>query len=92
MLTETQIRRVEPWSRARKLSDGGGLCLLNGKPKTLPLGVYPDVPPEKARARHQAARRLLAAGTDPSLRRQALRTHAVAKLGIVENTRHLPKA
>lgn len=57
---------------------------FNGKQKTLALGVYPDVPLEKARVRHQAARRLLAAGTDPSLRRQALRTHGAAELGTVE--------
>jgi hypothetical protein len=64
---------------------------FNGKQKTLALGVYPNVPLEKARVRHQAARRLLAAGTDPSLHRQALRTQAAAELGIVEVTRGLPK-
>jgi hypothetical protein len=98
---------MHPVRQARKFSEGGGLYLLvaptggrywrynyrfNGKQKTLALGVYPDVPLEKARARHQAARRLLAAGTDPSLRRQALRTWGAAKLGIVETTRPLPKA
>ena len=54
---------------------------FDGKQKTLALGVYPDVPLEKARARHQVARRLLADGTDPSLLRQALRTHGAAELG-----------
>lgn len=53
---------------------------FKGKQKTLALGVYPDVPLEKARVRHQAARRLLAAGTDPSLRRRELRAHGTAAL------------
>ena len=84
------IRHIRPVRQARKFSEGGGLYLLvaptggrywrynyrfNGKHKTLALGVYPDVPLEKARVRHQAARRLLAAGTDPSLQRRELRTH-----------------
>jgi len=37
------------------------------------LGTYPDVPIDRARARHRFARRLLAAGVDPSLRRRELR-------------------
>jgi hypothetical protein len=88
MLTETRVRRVKPRRRARKLCDSGGLYVLvvhtggrywrynyrfNGKQKTLALGTYPDVSLEKARARHQAARRLLAAGVDPSVQRRALR-------------------
>ena len=40
---------------------------------TLALGIYPDVPLERARARHQAARRLLAARIDPSSQRKELR-------------------
>ena len=87
MLTELGIRCVKPLRRPRKISDGGGLYLLvapnggqywrynyrfNGKQKTLALGIYPDVPLNKARARHQAARFLLASGVDPSLQRRAL--------------------
>ena len=82
------IRHIRPVRQARKFSEGGGLYLLvaptggrywrynyrfSGKQKTLALGVYPDVPREKARARHEKARRLLAAGIDPSLHRCALR-------------------
>lgn len=93
MLTGTRIRRVKPWRRARKLSDSGGLYLLivpsggrywrynyrfEGKQKTLALGIYPDVPLEKARARHETARRLLVAGVDPSLHRRALRQRWMA--------------
>lgn len=76
---------------ARKISFGGNLTLLvrpqggrywhyhyryGGKRKTLSLGTYPDVPVPLAQSRHRAARRLLAAGLDPSLNRRELR-HAV---------------
>jgi hypothetical protein len=72
----------------RKISFGGSLYLLvrpqggrhwhfhyryDGKRKTLSLGTYPDVPTTLAQARHRAARRLLATGIDPSLRRRELR-------------------
>jgi len=72
----------------RKISFGGNLYLLvrpqggrywhyhyryAGKRKTLSLGTYPDVPITLAQARHHAARRLLAAGVDPSVRRRELR-------------------
>ena len=73
----------------RKISFGRNLYLLvmpkggrywrycyryGGKRKTLALGTYPDVPMARARSRHQAARTLLAAGVDPSLRRSELRS------------------
>lgn len=72
----------------RKISFGGNLYLLvrpqggrywhyhyryGGKRKTLSLGTYPDVPIAGAQSRHRAARRLLAAGVDPSLMRRELR-------------------
>ncbi len=101
----SEIRHIRPLRQARKFSEGGGLYLLvaptggrywrynyrfNGKQKTLALGTYPEVPLEKAMARHQAARRLLAAGTDPSLRRQELRIHPAGELEIVQTTTHRP--
>jgi hypothetical protein len=81
---------------ARKISFGGSLYLLvqpqggrywhyhyryGGKRKTLSLGTYPDVPTALAQARHRAARRLLAAGVDPSLRRRELRRTGADGLG-----------
>jgi len=45
----------------------------SGKRKTLSLGTFPDVPIARARSRHLAARQLLAAGVDPSLKRGELR-------------------
>jgi len=87
-LTEVSIGLFKPLRRTIKVTDGDGLYLMvvptggrywrynyrfGGKQKTLALGTYPDVPLERARARHQAARRLLAAGIDPSTQRQELR-------------------
>ena len=78
---------------ARKIFDGRGLYLLvmpnggrywrynyrfDGKLKTLSLGVYPDVSLDKARARHQVARTLLAEGVDPSARKRVLGHRAFA--------------
>jgi transposase-like protein len=72
----------------RKVSFGHSLYLLlmpkggrywqyryrfEGRAKLLSLGCYPDVPMESARARHQAARQLLALGVDPAVQRCALR-------------------
>jgi hypothetical protein len=80
----------------RKISFGGSLYLLvrpeggrywhyhyryGGKRKTLSLGTYPDVSTAQAQARHSAARRLLAAGVDPSLRRRELRRFEAQGLG-----------
>lgn len=82
MLTESQVREVRPLRYARKITDGNGLYLLvapnggrywrynyhfKGKHKTLALGVYPDVPLAKARARHQIARQYFSDGIDPSV-------------------------
>ena len=77
-----------PLRYARKITDARGLYLLvmprggrywrydyrfEGRSKTLALGIYPEVPLDRARARHQEARCLLARGVDPSSRRQDLR-------------------
>jgi hypothetical protein len=82
------IREAQPLRRPWTISDGGGLYLivaptggkywrynyrLAGKQKTVALGIYPDVPLERARERHRRARALLAEGIDPSRERLALR-------------------
>lgn len=72
---------------AARLPDGGGLYLLRsvkggapawrfdyshgGKRKTLSLGVYPDTGLALARKKADEARKLIAAGTDPSAARKA---------------------
>ena len=80
---------------ARKVSFGRSLYLMispkggrywryryrfQGRENALALGCYPDVPIETARARHEAARRLLVAGIDPSGRRKALRQISAEQL------------
>ena len=89
MLTERQVRNLKPLRYSRKVTDGRALYLLvtanggrywrndyqfEGKRKTLALGIYPDVPLDRARARHQEARCLLARGVDPACRRREQRT------------------
>jgi hypothetical protein len=91
MLTDVEIRALKPRRHARKVSDGGGLYLLvtpkggrcwryayrfARKYKTLSLGMYPDVPLERARSRHEFARNLLAHGLDPAAMKAALGKHA----------------
>ena len=88
--SKTRPRDIEPHRYARKIFHGRGLYLLvmpngsrywrynyrfRGKLKTLALGVHPDVSLDKARARHQVARTLLADGIDPSARKRALGNH-----------------
>ena len=88
MLTDRKLQNVKPLRYARKIVDGRGLYLLvvpnggrywrynyrfNGKQKTLALGTYPDVSLAKARARHEVARRQLAAGFDPAAQKRAVK-------------------
>ena len=89
ILTDTKLQNVKALRYARKIVDGRGLYLLvvpnggrywrynyrfNGKQKTLALGIYPDVSLANARARHEVARRQLAAGFDTAAQRRSLRS------------------
>lgn len=80
-LFATTVANAKSKDRDYKLSDGGGLYLLvrpNGmklwrlnyryleKHRTLAFGAWPDVGLADARIRREEARRLLAAGADPS--------------------------
>jgi len=80
--------------KSRKLSDGAGLVLearptgagwwrvrywLGGKEGMLSLGTYPEVPLTLARQRRDEARRLVAAGTDPSDARKAEKAAELAR-------------
>ncbi len=84
-LTDIAIRTSKPRAKPFKLTDGDGLHLLiaptggklwrlayrfAGKQKTLALGAYPSVTLAKAREARDAARKHLAAGIDPSIRRK----------------------
>jgi len=85
-LNDSGIRTAKAGTRAKKLFDGGGLFLLlnpngtrywrlkyrtGGKEKLLGLGVYPAVGLKEAREKRDDARKLVAAGIDPSAKRQA---------------------
>ena len=84
-ITDTACRQAKAGPKPYKLADGGGLYLLvnqtgkywrwdyrhAGKRKTLAIGVYPDTTLAMARERHQAARKLLAEGVDPSEQKKA---------------------
>jgi integrase len=91
MLTDTQIRQAKGTGKVQRLWDERGLYLevtppggkvwrfkyrMNGKEKRIGLGRYPDVGLKEARERREEARKLLAAGVDPSLHRQAQKSAA----------------
>ena len=80
-LSDAKVRNAKPRSKPYKISDGEGLFLLIGpsgskywrlkyhfasKEKLLALGVYPEVGLSDARERRAQARKLVAAGQDPS--------------------------
>lgn len=79
-LTDAKIRAAKPDDKPYKLADSGNMFLLVhpngsrywrlryrflGKEKTLALGVYPEVSLSEAREKRDAARKLIAEGTDP---------------------------
>jgi integrase len=85
-LTDRAIKALKPGEKPRKVFDSGGLYLIvhpagslrwrfkyriHGREKTLALGVYPDVTLAAARAGRDEARRMVAAGGDPSAEKQA---------------------
>ena len=86
MLTDVAIRKEKPGPAPRKLFDFWGLYLLLnpdgsrwwrfkyrifGREKLLSFGVYPEITLKSARDRRNEARRLIADGVDPALKRQA---------------------
>lgn len=93
-LSDVAIRSAKPGPKPIKLSDEKGLFLLvqpsggklwrlkyrfGGKEKKLSLGRYPDVGLKEARERCSEARKLIAAGIDPSEQKQADRINAEIK-------------
>lgn len=85
VLSDLAIRKAKPANRIQRLFDGGGLYLeispaggkwrrlkyrIAGKEKRLSLGTYPDVELRPARAKRDEARKLIAAGIDPSEQRK----------------------
>jgi integrase len=85
-LTIKEIENAKPREKKYKLADGGGLCLVvqpwggkfwlwryrfDGTEKNMTFGDYPHVAPKDARDLHFAAKKLLAAGTNPMSERKA---------------------
>lgn len=93
-LNDLAIRAAKPGPKPIKLSDERGLFLLvqpsggklwrlkyriAGKEKKLSLGRYPDVALKEARERSAEARKLIAAGVDPSEKKRIDRLDATLK-------------
>ena len=85
-LSDTAVRSAKSRDRAYKLTDERGLHLhvtvqgsklwrwayrFDGKQKLMALGQYPDVSLAQARDGREAARKLLASGTDPMAQRKS---------------------
>lgn len=92
MLTNTEVRNLQPKDRPYKAADGGGLFLdvrpngakywrlkyrFGGKEKLLALGVYPDVGLKDARNRRDEAKSLVEEGIDPGQQRKVEKLTAV---------------
>ncbi len=88
MLKDVSIRTAKPEEKDKRLNDGDGLYLLvkpngskwwrfdytvDGKRKTLSVGVYPAVSLADARNRAAKARATVAADNDPSDERKEVR-------------------
>lgn len=85
MLTERVLRIAKPSDKQQKLFDGGGLYLLitpengwlwrlkyryEGKEKLLALGRFPEISLKRARELRDEAKRQLARGIDPNVKRR----------------------
>ncbi|MBC7729059.1 MAG: DUF4102 domain-containing protein, partial [Microbacteriaceae bacterium] len=81
--------------KSRKISDGGGLLLearptgsgwwrfrywIDSREGMLSLGTYPEVSLKDARQRRDEARKLIAAGGDPSSERKTLKADKAARV------------
>lgn len=99
-LSDAKIKAIKPSDTPRKFSDEKGLYLevapsggkwwrfkyrIEGKEKRLSFGTYPEVGLKEARDRRDEARKLVAAGTDPSEARKAAK---VAKAARAEASAH----
>lgn len=93
-LTETKIKNAKPTERMYRLPDGDGLFLqvtpkgakywrfryfYAGKEKMLAMGTYPEVSLAEAREKRTMARKDVAAGIDPSAKKQQEKKLAVFK-------------
>ncbi|EKN5154061.1 TPA: tyrosine-type recombinase/integrase [Yersinia enterocolitica] len=85
-LNARQVETAKPKEKSYKLTDGGGLYLeisvsgakywrmkyrYGGKEKRIAFGVYPHISLADARQKREAAKKLLASGTDPGETKKA---------------------
>lgn len=92
MLTNTEVRNLQPKDKQYKAADSGGMYLdvrtngakywrlkyrFGGKEKLLALGIYPDVGLKDARKRRDDAKRLIDEGIDPGQQRKVEKLTAV---------------
>lgn len=93
-LTDTQIKNAKPKESMYRLSDGQGLFLqvspqggkywrfryfYTSKEKMLALGTYPEISLAEARDKRTAARKDVASGIDPSVKKKEEKRLAVFK-------------
>lgn len=98
-LTNTAVKNAKPKDKTYRLFDGGGLYLevqqsggrywrlkyrFQGKEKRLALGVYPDVSLAQAREKREEARKDIAQGLDPTLKKQVLKSEQEAQANTLE--------
>jgi hypothetical protein len=84
-LSSLALSKAKPREKPYKLAEGHGLYLLitpqggrywrmnyrfEGKAKTMAMGVFPLITLAEAREKREAARKLLAAGSDPTATRK----------------------
>ncbi len=97
-LSDLAVKNAAPRERPYKLADGGGLHVLvqpngnkywrwkyrhAGKEKLLSFGRYPIITLADARGRRDEAKKLLSAGTDPSVQRKL---NKIASVTAAQNT------
>ncbi len=93
-LSDLKIRKVKPADKPYRLADGKGLYLevmpngsrywrmkyrFDGKEKRAAFGVYPEVTLLEAREACLAARKLLAAGVDPSEQKKVIKRERILR-------------
>lgn len=86
-LSSLALSKAKPRDKPYKLADGHGLYLLvtpqggrywrmnyrfDGKAKTMAMGVFPLITLAEAREKREEARKLLAAGSDPTATRKEI--------------------
>lgn len=106
-LTDTKVKNAKPLDKEYKLTDGFGMFLrvtpkgsrywqmayrFEGKQKIFSIGVYPAVSLADARQRRDEAKRLLAQGIDPNVKKQAEVKELKAKRDNTRSFRFVAKA